>query len=99
MGDRYLKSDENKTIMYKDATKLYGHSSSQMLAYEKIEMWHGHPDLYKNWLEEILNTPDDSDICYFIEVEIKCPDNIKEKTKHFPFCLENKIIPKEKYND
>ena len=61
-GDRYVKSGENKKIIYVDATNLYGHSMSQMLPYDDTEMWHGHPDLYMNWLEEILNTPDDSDI-------------------------------------
>ena len=52
-----------------------------------------------NWLEEILNTPDDSDIGYFIEADLRYPDNIKEKTKNFPFCPENKLIDKDKYND
>ena len=61
-------------------------------------MWHGHPDLYMNWLEEILNTPDDSDVGYIVEVDLRYPDRIKEKTKNFPFCPENKIIDKDKYN-
>ena len=95
MGDRYGKSDENKKITYMDATNLYGHSMSQMLHYDEIQMWHGHLDLFRNWLEEILDTPDDSDIGYFIEVDLKYANKIKEKTKHFPFCPENKIIPKE----
>ena len=99
MGDRYVKSDKNKKILYMDATNLYGHSRSQMLPYDEIEMWHGHPDLYMKWLEEILNAPDDSDIGYFLEVDLKYLDDIKEKTKNFPFCPENKIIPTEKYND
>ena len=47
MGDRYVKSDENKKIIYMDATNLYGHSMRQLLPYDKIEMWHGHPDLYR----------------------------------------------------
>ena len=38
MGDRYVKSDENKKIIYMDATILYGHSMSQMLPYDEIEM-------------------------------------------------------------
>ena len=62
-------------------------------------MWHGHRDLYMNLLEEILNTPDDSDIGYFLEVDLKYPDIIKEKTKNFPFCPENKKINPDKYND
>ena len=62
IGDRYVKSDENKKILYIDATNLYGHSMSQFLPYDEIEMWHGHPDKYWNWLDEILNTPNDSEI-------------------------------------
>ena len=46
MGDRYVKSDENNKIIYADATNLYGHSISQFLPYDEIEMWHGHPDKY-----------------------------------------------------
>ena len=82
-----------------DATILYGHSMSQMLPYEEIEMWHGHPDLYINKLDEISNTPDDSDTGYFVEADMKYPDNFKGKTKSFPFCPENKKIGADKYND
>ena len=99
MGDRFVKSHENIKILYMDATNLYGHSMSQMLPYDEIEMWHGHPDKNWNWLEKTLYTPDDSDIGYFLEVDLKYPDNIKEKTKNFPFCPENKKIDPDKYND
>ena len=99
MGDRHVKSDENKKILYMDATILYGNSMSQMLLYDEVEMWHGDPDKYWNWLEEILNTPDDADIGYFLEVDLKYPGNIKEKTKNFPFCPENKKINPDNYND
>ena len=99
MGDRYVKSDENKKILYMDPTNLYGHSMSQMLPFDEIEMWHGDPDKYWNWLDEVLNTPDDADIGYFVEVDLKYPDDIKEKTKNFPFCSENKKINPDKYND
>ena len=81
-----------------DATNLYGHSMIQPLPYDEIEMWHGHPDVYMNKLDEVLNTPDDSDIGYFVEVDLKYPDNIKEKTKNFPIAPENKIIHKDEYN-
>ena len=56
MGDRYIQSDENKKILYIDATNLYGHLMSQMLPYNEIK--------FENYicLEEILNTPDDSEI-------------------------------------
>ena len=99
MGDRYIKSDENKKILYIDANNLYGHSMSEYLPYDEIELWHGHPDLLMNWLDEILNTPDDSDIGYFIEIDLTYPDNIKQKTKNFPFAPENKKINPDNFND
>ena len=98
MGERYVKPDENKKILYMDATNLYGHSMRQMLPYDDIERWHGHPDLYMNWLEEIINTSDDNEIGSFLQVDLKYPDTLKEKTKNFPFCPENKIMDKNKYN-
>ena len=96
MGDSYVKSDENRKLVYMHATNLYGHSMSQLLHYDEIEMWHGHPDLYMNWSEEILNTPDDKEFGQFSAVDLKFPDIIKEKTKSFPFCPENKKINPDK---
>ena len=99
MGDRYVKSDEKKKILYFDADNLYGHSMNQPLPYDEIEMWHGHPDLYMNKLEKILINSDVSDIGYFVEVDSRYPDNMKEKTKNFPFCPENNKINLDNYND
>ena len=99
MGDRYVKSEENKKILYEDAIKLYGWAMSESLPYDEIEMWYAHPDLYMNKLEEIINNAEDSEIGCFFEVDLRYPDKIKEKTKNFPFCLENKTIQKDKYKD
>ena len=98
MGDRHVKPDENKKILYTDATNLYGHCMGQPLPYHEIEMWHDHPDFHMFELEEILKTPDDSDIGYIVEVDLKYPDIIKGKAKNFPFCPEIKVITKDKFN-
>ena len=37
MGDRYVKSNENKKIFYMDAINLYGHSMSQKLPYDELK--------------------------------------------------------------
>ena len=81
-----MKSDENKKIIYADANNLYGHSMSQFLPYDEIKFEK------VICLDINLNTPDDSEIGYFLEVDLKYPDNIKQKTKCFPFCPENKKI-------
>ena len=92
MGDRYVKSDENKNIIYFDATNLYGFSMSQALPYDNIKF-----ETENVCLEEILNTPDDSDIGYFLEVDLEYPHNIRQKTENFPFAPENKTISKDDF--
>ena len=44
---------------------------SESLPYDEIEKWNGHPDLYMKKSEDFLNTPDDSDIGYFPEVDLR----------------------------
>ena len=93
MGDRYIQSDENKKILYIDATNLYGNSMSEPLPYDEIKL---DRDIK---LEYILNTPDDSDIGYFIKVDLIYPDNIKEKTKKFAFAPVNKKLNPDNFSD
>ena len=92
MGDRYVQSDNNKNILYVDANNLYGWAMSEYLPYHEIKFDRNVI------LEDIINTPGDSDIGYFIEVDLKYPDNIKEKTKNFPFAPLNKKINPEKFS-
>ena len=85
MGDRNVKSDESEKILYADANKFYGHSMSQPLQYDEINI---EKDICLN---EILNTADDNDIGYFLEVDLSYPYIIRQKTKQFPFCPDKKI--------
>ena len=84
MGDRYIKSDKNKKILYIDANKLYGWAMSESIPYDEIKL-----DNNIN-LEDILNTPDDSDIGYFVELNLTYPNNIKQKQKLFHLLLKIK---------
>ena len=86
MSDIYNKSDDNRKIIYIDAKYLNGHSMSQMLPYEEIKV-----DTNVK-LEDILQFPDDSDIGYFIEVDLTYPDNLKEKPKIFLLLLNIKKL-------
>ena len=56
MGDRYVKSDGRKNILYKDAKKVYGWAMSECLPYDEINF---NTNVL---LEDILNTPADSDL-------------------------------------
>ena len=75
MGDRYVKSDENKNILYFDANNLYGWVMSHYLPYDDIKY------VGDVKLEDILNTSDDSEIGYFVEVDLKYPDGIKQRLR------------------
>ena len=81
-----------KNILYLDANNLYGHSMSEPLPYDEIKFDNNVK------LEDILNTPDDSDIGYFMEVDLNYSDNIKDKTKHFPFAPVNKKVNLEDFS-
>ena len=73
MEDRNVKPDENKKILYVNANNLYTHSMSQSLPYDEFKF-------DKNGkTEDILNTPDDSNFGYFPEVDLKNPDDKKNK--------------------
>ena len=87
MGNRYVISDENKKILYGDANNLYGHFMSQPLPYDEIKFDQNLK------LEDILNTQDDNEIGYFIEVNLSYPDNKKQKMKNFPFAPIKKKNP------
>ena len=50
-------------------------------------------------LKDILNTPDDSDIGFFLEVDLIYPHNVKEKTKNFPFALVNRKFNLDDFTD
>ena len=93
MGDRNLKSDENKKILYIDANNLYGWAMSQYLPYD------GKKYVDNVNLEDILNTSDDSEVGFFLEVDLKYPDGIKQKTKNFPFCPKIKFLPRDQFTD
>ena len=59
---------------------------SQILPHDEIEFDNNVE------LEDILDTTDYNDTGYFVEVDVKYSDNIKEKTKEFPFCAENRKV-------
>ena len=76
--DRHLVSVGNKKIFYFDDNNLYGYAMSQSLPNDVTENWKGHPDCFLIRSEDIIKTPKDSDIGYFVEVDLKYPDEIKK---------------------
>ena len=54
MGDRYVKSDETKMILFVDAIGLYGHSMSRPSPYDETNFDRNVK------LDIVINYPDDN---------------------------------------
>ena len=93
MGSRYVKRGERK-ILYEDLNNLYGWSMSQYLPtgdFREIKVTRRN-------IKSILRTPDNDDHGFLIECDLEYPNNIHEKTKHFPFLPEKKTIKIEDFS-
>ena len=71
MGVGYVESDQNEKILYVDANNLYGWAMSEYLPYDETKFDRNVE------LEDISNTPDDSNFGWFIEVDLNYLDNKK----------------------
>ena len=91
IADRYVKSHENKMILFIGANSFYGHSMSQQLLYDEIKI-DGNVKL-----EDNLCTPVDSDSGCLLEIDIENPDERKDKTKNFAFYPGKKTSPQDKF--
>ena len=65
---------------------------SQWLPYDNIKF-----ETENICSEEKLNTSDDNDKGYFLEVDLEYPHNIRQKIKNFTFAPENKTISKNDF--
>ena len=84
MGDAYDNKQESSYIAYVDANNLYGWAMVQPLPYKNIKFEEINPTT----LQTILETPDDSETGYFVEVNLDFPPEIHELLKQMPPCPE-----------
>jgi hypothetical protein len=79
--------------MYWDANNLYGWAMSQSLPYEDLKF-----DNEKT-LKEILETPDNNETGYIVELDISYPIELHELFKEYPPCPENVAAKEEWMSD
>ena len=60
----------------------YGWAMSQALPYKDLKF---DNDIK---LEDILNTPDDSDVGYIVKCDFKFPEHLHDQFREFPPCPE-----------
>ena len=96
MGTRYAKADDNHKLLYVDANNLYGWAMMECMPYEDFQIYEPDHEITK---EIILSITDESQIGYFLEVDLDYPDTIKFKSQNFPFCPESLFIDDDELSD
>ena len=93
---RYVNANNKDTVgydpntkstyqLYLDANNLYDWSTVQALPYEDIKL---NTEIT---IEEILNTTDDAETGYTVEVDLSFPKDIHERLKQLPPCPETRV--------
>ena len=84
----YDKSIESSYLMYLDANNLYGWAMSQKLPVNGFK-WEN--DLSRFNEDFIKNYNENSDVGYFLEVDVEYPKKLFSSHKDLPFLPEKKI--------
>ena len=97
-GDRYIASDNNTVILHVDMNNLYGFAMLFHLPTGNFQIYENNT-ITQSFIDKVLNTHDCSNTGYILIVDLIYPDNIKYKSKNFPFCPENKTINSDNYTE
>lgn len=88
----YKEDEQEKFITYFDVNNLYGYGMTMPLPYGAFE-----------WVEDVeqkdpnfWKLPDDSEIGYYLDVELEYPKEIHDEHSDLPFCPEHRAAPGSK---
>ena len=97
-GDRYIESHNNTVILHVDLNNLYGFAMLFHLPVGNFQIYENN-SITECFINKVLNTHDCSDTGYVFIVDLIYPDNIKYKSKNFPYCPESKTINPVNYTE
>ncbi len=86
----YDPKTKSTYLLNLDASNLYGWAMVQALPYKDIKFAN------ETTLETILNTADDAETGYMVEIDLRFKNEIHERLKQMPPCPES-LIPKEEW--
>ena len=93
-----IESDNNHKILYVAQKNLYGNAMSQHSPTGNFQIYEMN-SITESFIDKVLNPHDCINIGYVLIVDLIYPDNIKEKSKNFPFGPENKVINPDKFTE
>ena len=94
-NNKYMKNYDKSTklsyLTYLDASNLYGWSMSQKLPVNGF-LWYNYLSEFNE--DFIKNYDENSDVGYFLEVDVECPKKLFSSHKDLPFLPERKKLGK-----
>lgn len=86
----YNPNEATSYLMYLDVNNLYGWAMMEALPLTNYE-W-----CYDVDIDDILNTPDDSETGYILSVDVIYPKNLHDMHTDYPMCAEHRKPPGSK---
>lgn len=86
----YNPNESSNYLMYFDVNNLYGWAMSQLLPLSNFE-WVEDVETQnvKDIESMVMNTPNDSETGYMLEVDLKYPSYLHDLHNDYPFCCEH----------
>ena len=89
--ETYDENQEDRYLVYFDVNNLYGWAMMEYLPYRGF-IWLENPTMESKFWD----VPTDSDVGFFIEVDLEYPEELHDLHKDIPFCPEHRAAPRSK---
>ena len=92
----YKQKQQSTFILIIDANNLYGETMEKfplpISTFEKFEKSEWTYEIEREVLQRILNTPDDNDVGFFVEVDLIYPDELHDLHSYFSLAPRKESI-------
>lgn len=92
MGNAYNPNVSNSYLMYVDCNNLYGWAMAQPMPLNNFSWYTGNLNEF-----DVTAIPDDSEVGYFLEVDVDYPESLHDEHNDLPFLPVTECPPKSKF--
>lgn len=92
MGPEYDSSKPSNYLLYLDVNNLYGWAMNETLPISDYSWVEQDFSDIENCTRNIIQTADDAEYGYMLEVDLKYPDYLHDQHNDYPFCCEHMMV-------
>lgn len=98
MNDEYGPSKPSIYMLYLDVNNLYGYAMTQTLPISNFEWVEDDLSNTEKIKQQIMNTSDNADFGFLLEVDLEYPEELHDLHNHYPFCAEHMCVGDSKHS-